>query len=364
MIESFAEYAIAHEAGHAVVGQFVRIAAPHAISFRLVHGPDGNLCLGDFATSSLFPPDHQIAALPIEVKRCLCYFVAAGLAATQFSGVSIPDENQGLNSDRHRLSKLTSESLESFLPYARAVIEREARAYRAVVSECRRRYEQLKTTNVEPSEQYLLTAQELEAIFKRTMSPLSAPLPVTEDTIEFREMMSAHEAGHATVGVTLGARVEAVYAIYTAKLPNGDARLAYLTKFGSFEKAGLDLKDKILLVAGGAAGEFLLNGRWDHDCVEHDRMVLEELGFSNFDYCATQAIEVLRQNNPLLIEIRDRIYRSMTNLKDCTVARKSHISLAKGSEIEKLFRALGFRAISSSLDLETARSGMTPGIST
>ena len=151
MIESFAEYAIAHEAGHAVVGQLLRIAAPHAISFRLVHGPDGSLCLGDLSTSSLFPPDHQIAALPIEVKRCLCYFVAAGPAATQFSGVSIPDENQGLNSDRHRLSKLTSESLESFLPYARAVIEREARAYRAVVSECRRRYEQLKTTNVEPS---------------------------------------------------------------------------------------------------------------------------------------------------------------------------------------------------------------------
>jgi hypothetical protein len=33
MIETFAEYAIAHEAGHAVVGQFVRVSSPARISF-------------------------------------------------------------------------------------------------------------------------------------------------------------------------------------------------------------------------------------------------------------------------------------------------------------------------------------------
>ena len=357
MIESFAEYAIAHEAGHAVVGQFVRIAVPHAISFLLVHGPDGNLCLGNFATSSLFPPDHQIAVLPIEVKRCLCYFVAAGLAATQFSDVSDADENQGLNSDRQRLRKLTSESLVSFLPYARAVIEREARAYKEVVSECRRKYEQLKISNVEPGEQVLLDAEELEAIFKRTMSPLNAPLPITDNSPEFQAMMSSHEAGHATMGVTLGARIEAVYAVYSAKLPNGTARLAYLTKFGAFEKAGLDLKGRILLIAGGAAGEFLLRGSWDQDCVARDKSDLEQLGFMNFDYCAAQAVEILRQNNSLLVAVKDRIQSSMTNLRNCKVTRKgSHLILAKGSEIERLFRALGFAASSSFLDLDTART--------
>jgi hypothetical protein len=357
VIESFAEYAIAHEAGHAVVGQFVRIAAPHQISFLLVRGPDGNLCLADFATSFLFPTDDQIAALPIEVKRCLCYSVAAGLAATQYSEVSVPDENQGLNSDRDWLRKLTSESLETFLPYARAVIEREARAYREVVSECRRKYEQLKMLNVAPGEFVLLGTEELRTIFNRTMSPLNAPLPVTDNTTEFQATMSSHEAGHATMGVTLGARVEAVYAVYSAKLPNGNARLAYLTKFGAFEKAGLGLKDRILLIAGGAAGEFLLRGSWDFDCVARDKSDLGELGFLNFDYCAAQAVEVLRQNNPLLVAVKDRIQNSMANLKDCKVTRNgSHFILAKGSEIEKLFRTLGFAASSSLLDLDTARA--------
>lgn len=356
MIESFTEYAIAHEAGHAVVGQFVRIAAPHQISFLLTHNPDGTLFLGNFATSSLFPPDDQIAALPIEVKRCLCYFLAAGLAATQFSGISYPDENQGLNSDRHRLRKLTSESLESFLPNARAVIEREARAYKEVVSACRRKYEQLKISNVAPGEQILLDTEELVLIFKRTMSPQNAPLSKTDNTPEFRAMMSSHEAGHATIGVTLGARVEAVYAVYSAKLPNGKARLAYLTKFGAFEKAGLDLKDRILLIAGGAAGEFLLRGSWDHDCVARDKSDLDALGFLNFDYCVAQAIEVLQQNNPLLVAVKDKIQSSMTNLKDCKITRKgSHFILAKGSEIERLFRTLGFAVSSSSVDLDSAR---------
>jgi hypothetical protein len=169
-------------------------------------------------------------------------------------------------------------------------------------------------------------------------------------------MMSSHEAGHATIGVTLGARIEAVYALYFAKLPDGNARLAYLTKFGAFEKAGLDLRDRILLIAGGAAGEFLLRGKWDHDCVARDKSDLEQLGFVNFDYCVAQAVEILRQNNSLLAAVKDRIQTSMTNLKGCKVTRKgSHLILAKGSEIEKLFRTLGFAASSSFLDLDIAR---------
>jgi hypothetical protein len=113
MTDSFAEYAIAHEAGHAVVGQFVKIAAPHSISFYLNRGSDGGLYLGDFATAFPFPPDDQIAQLPESVKNCLCYTLAAGLAATRFSGLSLPNENNGLNSDMERLGKLTSTPLDS-----------------------------------------------------------------------------------------------------------------------------------------------------------------------------------------------------------------------------------------------------------
>ncbi|MFZ0333417.1 MAG: hypothetical protein WBD21_14625 [Candidatus Acidiferrales bacterium] len=199
MTESFAEYAIAHEAGHAVVGQFVKIGAPTAISFYLRRGPDGQLYLGDFATSFRFPPDDQIPDLPETVRNCLCYTLAGGFAATQFSGLSLPDEKKGLDSDRTLLSKLTSESLESFVAPARAVIRQEQRAYEEVVSQCRRKYEGLKEESVAEGIQVLLNIEELEAIFKRTMSPLHAPFTATDDTLEFQSTMSAHEAGQVTL---------------------------------------------------------------------------------------------------------------------------------------------------------------------
>lgn len=362
MIDSFADYAIAHEAGHAVVGQFVKIGAPATISFYLCRGSDGHLYLGDFATSFLFPPDEQIPGLPEAVKNCLCYTLAAGFAATQFSGLSLPDEKKGLDSDRARMSKLTSKSLESFVPFAHAVIKKEQRAYQEVVSQCRQKYEQLKRDNVGEGNQVLANTKELEAIFKRTMSPLRAPLSATEDTPEFQATMSAHEAGHATLGIALGARVEAVYAIISDRLPNGNFRLCYLTKFGALGKRGLGLKDRVLFTAGGGAGEFLLNGRWDHECVARDKTDLEELGVSNFDYCLDEAIRLLQENSTLLIAVRDKIRMSLSSLKGCKLTKKgSHIILAKGSEIERLFRTLGSHVNSSTLDLDIARMRVDPG---
>lgn len=356
MIEDFAEYSIAHEAGHAVVGQFVRIGAPKGVGFCLVRGPDGELYLGDFATSFLFPPDEQIPGLPDGVKKCLCYTLAGGFAATQFSGLSLPDEKKGLDSDRALLSKLTSESLESFVPYALAVIKKERRSYQEVVSRCRQKYEQLKTLTVDEGTQILLTVAELEAIFKSTMSPVHAPFSKSDYTPQFIATMSAHEAGHATLGITLGARVEAVYAVISDKLPNGNFRLCYLTKFGALGRAGLGMRDQIVLTAGGGAGEILLNGSWDQECVARDRADLEELGFSNFDYCMEHAIRLLRENVALLTAIRDRISVSLSNLKSCKLTKGgTHIILAKGSEIEKLFRVLGFSVSSSAFNLDTAK---------
>ncbi len=55
----------AHEAGHAVVGRFVKISAPVEISFYLRRGSDGRLYLGDFATSFPFPPDDQVPDLRV-----------------------------------------------------------------------------------------------------------------------------------------------------------------------------------------------------------------------------------------------------------------------------------------------------------
>lgn len=363
LIESFAEFAIVHEAGHAVVGQFVKVSAPTGISFALRRDATGSLYLGDFATSSLFPPDEEIADLPDYVKRCICYMLAGGLAATQFSGLTSPDADRGLGSDRMRLSKLTSESLESFLPNALAVIRKEQGAFEEVISQCRKRYEQLKSENVADGEQYLLSKQELEAIFKRTMSPLRAPLTPAEFNPEFVTTMSAHEAGHATLGITLGARVEAVYAVITDRLPNGNYRLCYLTKFGSFARVGLGLKEMALITAGGAAGEMLLNGKIDPACVEIDKIDMEKLGVSNFDYCLEQATRLLGENSALLTETRKKISSSMSNLRSCKLTKKgTHIILAKGPELERLFKRLGVAVSSSVFDLGLAgHDSSTPG---
>lgn len=356
MVESFAEYAIAHEAGHAVVWRCVRISAPVKISFNLRRGSDGALYVGDFATSFPFPPDDQIPGLPEPVKNCICYTLAAGLAATQFSGLSLPDENTSLDSDRSQLSKLTTRSLESFVPSALAVIKQERRAYQEVILRCVQKYEQLKTENINEGNQTLLTVEELNEIFDRTM------LTATASTSAFQDTMSAHEAGHATLGITLGARVEAVYAVPGGKLPNGNISMSYQTKFGSLARAGLDLKDRILLTAGAAAAESLLNGIVDEECVKADRADLEQLGVWNFEYCVQQASRLLGENELLLATIRDRIRASMSNLKQCKVTRKgTHIILVKGSDIEKLFRSLGHRVSTSILDLEISKLRPTSG---
>jgi hypothetical protein len=351
MTETFADYAIAHEAGHAVVGKFVKIT-PHAISFDLFRDPGGELCLGNFATSSLFPPDDQIAGLPGDVKNCLCYMLAGGIAGAQYSGIPVPNEHDGLAGDRHQLSKLTSQPLESFIAPALAVIKLESAAFREIVSRCMEKYEQLKKENVKAGTQILLDIRELDSIFKRTLSPRS-----TEYTSKFQDIMSAHEAGHATMGASLGARVEAVYALPGDKNPiTGDVRIRYLTRFGARAKAVLALKGTILLTAAGAAGEVLLNGNWDKENVQQDRTDLEGIGVWNFDYCVEQAVHLLRENNGLLVAARDRIKASMSNFKQCQVTRNgTHIILAKGSEIEKLFRTVGFSVSSEALDLDTAR---------
>jgi hypothetical protein len=360
MTESFADYAIAHEAGHAVVGKFVKISAPHAISFDLRCDPDGKLCLGDFAMSSLFPPDDQIATLPDEVKNCLCYMLAGGIAGAQFSCLPVPNEHDGLGGDRRQLGKLTPKPLESFIPHALAVIKLESAAFQEIVSQCTRKYEQLKKENVKPGVQILLDNQELESIFKRTLSPRS-----TEHNSKLQDIMSAHEAGHATLGVTLGVRVEAVYALRGDTNPiTGNIRIRYLTRFGARAKAALDLKSTILLTAAGAAGEVLLNGNWDQENVRQDRTDLEEIGAWNFDYCVEQAVHLLRENKVLLVAARDRIKASMSNFKQCQVTRKgAYIILAKGSEIEKLFRNVGFSVSPEVLDLDTARLRVADQIS-
>ena len=164
MPEPFAEYAIAHESRHTVVRQIAKIGAPSKLSFRLCRGVDGQLYLGDFATSFRFPLDDEIPTLPSAVKNCLCYTLAAGFATTQFRGLSLPGKKKGLDSDRARLAKLTSPPLEYFIPYAAAVIRQERRAYELIISEWKTKYEQLKQSSVDVGEHVSLDAAPITAV--------------------------------------------------------------------------------------------------------------------------------------------------------------------------------------------------------
>jgi hypothetical protein len=178
-------------------------------------------------------------------------------------------------------------------------------------------------------------------------------------TAEFRDRMSAHEAGHATLGRCLGARIEAVYARIMSRRANGDFRVAFLTRFEAAGWPELAFEDKILSVAGGAAGEMLLLEGWEDGQVSVDRRILKERGFDNFNYCAEHATRLLERNKPLLVATRDIIRARMSDLKHCELAKGgSHIILAKGSEIEGLFLEIGSQVNRIEFELEAARTGV------
>lgn len=184
----------------------------------------------------------------------------------------------------------------------------------------------------------------------------SAP-PVAEYTDNFRNLTSAHEAGHATLAITLGARIEAVYARIDSRLANGNFRLRYMTRLGALGRAGLELRDKVLVIAGGGAGEALLLGRWHGEEVCCDRADLEALGFFNFEYCVARATELLEANRTLLVAVREKIDASVSNMKHCKLAKnKTHVVLATGHQVEKLYNKLGFRINSCGFDIELAKA--------
>lgn len=186
-------------------------------------------------------------------------------------------------------------------------------------------------------------------------SPPEVLFTPTGQTPEVRTIMSAHEAGHATVGLSLGAVIEAVYARIHSRLPNGNFRVQHLTRFSSVGWPRLDTRAKVLIVAGGAAGEFLLNGKWDHAEVNVDRHVLRELGFSCFDYCAEQATALLVHNKRLLREVRDALTARMSDMRNCGLAKGgTHVVLLSNQEISRMFGELGRRIECPDFDLDKA----------
>jgi hypothetical protein len=182
---------------------------------------------------------------------------------------------------------------------------------------------------------------------------LFSPTPLTAD---FWARMSAHEAGHAILGMSLGACIESVYARIGGRLPNGSFRVGYFTAFEGTDWSALGQKSQVLLTAGGAAGEVLLMGNWDEVEVNVDRYVLNKLGFPNFKYCAEQAIELLARNRPLLAITSEKLYKRMSNMRGCSFKKgsDSDIVLLSGTELNELFVKMGLAVECADFDLGKA----------
>lgn len=185
----------------------------------------------------------------------------------------------------------------------------------------------------------------------RTGFPKSAGFAPADP--DYWDMQSAHEAGHATLAVVLGERVDAVYARIGKRSPNGKFLAGFFTRHQS-----TDIKAKLLISAAGAAGELVLTGTWQTGNAQPDRELLNEEGFSNFDYCVTAAAELLDQNRPLLTAARDAIKARMCSLGNGSQQQMApgDLLLVSGEEIEKMFRSMGARrANCSHLNIETAK---------
>jgi hypothetical protein len=188
------------------------------------------------------------------------------------------------------------------------------------------------------------------------MAPVDRSLfTVSDNTPAYNELLSLHEAGHAVVGTVVGIRIEAVYSTFE-HLPNGNVRLYPHCRTAPKSSTEVSFKDKVLLMAGGAAAELSVNNAWDSDNTKIDRVQLQDIGIWNFEYCVGVALDAVRANKVFLVALRERIKFSMENLKQCKVTRGgSHIILAAGSLIDKLGGKLGCPIDSESLDLEVAR---------
>src|ERR1700683_953488 len=181
------------------------------------------------------------------------------------------------------------------------------------------------------------------------MPPSHGPLHQAEITDSFHHIMSAHEAGHAILGVSMGLRLEAIYSVLTW-LPTGDVRTTYCARFG---RSKGNKRISILLLAAGAAGEILLNGEYDPKNADCDRLDLQELGASNFAYCVDTAVSLLKENIEMRRIVKNQVFESLRNFKACKVARGgNHVVLAKGSWVNRLSREMGSPANWEILNLD------------
>lgn len=136
----FVEQAVPHEAGHILTGSAFPWIPIRELAVTLYVDPK-EIRIGDFATNSIEPSERAIAVTPPQRMEEYKLFVAGGLAGNLVAG--IPPMEECLQSDRLRLARVTTQSLEDLAPKAKALIQSRLGAFNALVELTRQRFDAL-----------------------------------------------------------------------------------------------------------------------------------------------------------------------------------------------------------------------------
>lgn len=166
--DEWVNQAIAHEAGHIVIGLAVCFPVPE-MAVEIVREA-GRTRLGNFITKSVEPSDEQIAQTPKFVLENYSLFLAGGLAGNNVAGTGTTDES--LQSDRFALKRITTESLEEVAKKAEEIIRQRLPTFHSLIEKITERFLRLMNDSRRGSGRHtLLSTAELDAIYNGQSLP-------------------------------------------------------------------------------------------------------------------------------------------------------------------------------------------------
>src|SRR5260370_15477019 len=160
--QEYVEQSIPHEAGHIVVGRVLGVPV-YRLDHEVLHGHNGTLLTGNFATVGLSPTPEALQYTPREVLDAYMSYVAGGLAGNYLSGTMVTEH--GLEKDRIDLKLVTSRTLEDVAKInAKPIIEANKEIWEQLQAAFERSYQKLLKGDLKVGRHTLLDGPQLEAI--------------------------------------------------------------------------------------------------------------------------------------------------------------------------------------------------------
>jgi hypothetical protein len=120
LLEQYVEQAIAHEAGHVLVGRILGVPIS-GVDHIVIRGPNNEIVPGNFATNTLAPDPAIVPFTPPSVLEAYMCMAGGGLAGNIVSKVAA--EEYGLEKDRADLRVVSSKTLEEVADQAGQIIK-------------------------------------------------------------------------------------------------------------------------------------------------------------------------------------------------------------------------------------------------